>query len=194
MPNQTPQNHNGPLRAAKLDAGDGVVGPWWAAGNTYLCNSWNPRDSISWWSDGTSNQVVFGEKHVPSSLVGQCGPALDTVTNDWNARIGECSYLSGTNWAAATHSRSFLFGWVNFSVSSGSGFEIGGSVMPLAKGNELATVAPIWGSGNFGSAHPGTCNFLIGDGAVRGISVTTPVNPILIALGVVNDGRAVALP
>jgi hypothetical protein len=42
----------------------------------------------------------------------------------------------------------------------------------------------------FGSAHPNASNFLIGDGAVRAFSPTTP-KWILSALGTVNDGTNV---
>jgi hypothetical protein len=46
----------------------------------------------------------------------------------------------------------------------------------------------------FGSWHPGVCQFLIGDGAVRSISTTTPLDPILAALGDASDGVSVSLP
>jgi hypothetical protein len=45
----------------------------------------------------------------------------------------------------------------------------------------------------FGAAHPGVCNFLIGDGAVRTVSNTTP-HAVLRNLADVNDGNAVSLP
>ncbi|MDR1270648.1 MAG: DUF1559 domain-containing protein, partial [Planctomycetaceae bacterium] len=45
----------------------------------------------------------------------------------------------------------------------------------------------------FGSWHSGICNFVLGDGSVRGISVTTPQN-ILKAVSRVDDGEAVTLP
>jgi hypothetical protein len=67
---------------------------------------------------------------------------------------------------------------------------------PLQKGNEKAEPADqgaIYHHG-FGSSHPGVSNFALGDGAVRGVSVTTPVNPILISLALVSDGMSVALP
>ena len=46
---------------------------------------------------------------------------------------------------------------------------------------------------SFGSSHPGVCQFLLGDGSVRAIPVTADPN-LLIHLGVVDDGMAVALP
>jgi len=46
---------------------------------------------------------------------------------------------------------------------------------------------------SFGSAHPGVCNFLIGDGAVRTLSAATA--PLLVCRLIdVDDGNSVALP
>lgn len=45
----------------------------------------------------------------------------------------------------------------------------------------------------FGSWHPGVCQFALGDGSVRAISCTTPVN-VIFPLHVVNDGNVVTLP
>lgn len=45
----------------------------------------------------------------------------------------------------------------------------------------------------FGSWHPGISQFLLGDGSVRGVSVTTDT-PILSAYALVDDGEAVSLP
>jgi hypothetical protein len=45
----------------------------------------------------------------------------------------------------------------------------------------------------FGSAHTGTCNFVLGDGSVHGISAT--IDPEHLGwLGCVNDGKAVSIP
>ena len=33
--------------------------------------SWASRDTFSWWSDGTSNQVIAGEKHIPLAHLGE---------------------------------------------------------------------------------------------------------------------------
>jgi prepilin-type processing-associated H-X9-DG protein len=59
---------------------------------------------------------------------------------------------------------------------------------------EGINVAHGWGIDfGFGSSHPGTLNFALGDGAVRGVSVTTHPR-ILADLSIVNDGNAVSLP
>ncbi|MDR3108356.1 MAG: DUF1559 domain-containing protein, partial [Planctomycetaceae bacterium] len=53
----------------------------------------------------------------------------------------------------------------------------------------------------WGGKHSGVCNFLMGDGSVRALSVTIPTgglaanaNSIMAKLGNVNDGNTVALP
>ncbi|MCF0234229.1 MAG: DUF1559 domain-containing protein, partial [Thermoguttaceae bacterium] len=45
----------------------------------------------------------------------------------------------------------------------------------------------------FGSWHSGVCNFLLGDGAVRAISVTAP-GKVLGYFACVDDGNTAALP
>ena len=45
----------------------------------------------------------------------------------------------------------------------------------------------------FGSAHAGVCNFVLGDGSVRGLPTTINVD-VFAALGNVNSGEAVSVP
>ena len=33
---------------------------------------WKPRDTFAWWSDGTSNQIVVGKKHIPYEYLNTC--------------------------------------------------------------------------------------------------------------------------
>lgn len=59
----------------------------------------------------------------------------------------------------------------------------------LARGpNDLT-----WGASLLGSAHPGTCNFLVGDGSVRGISITVDAKLMYRLINPV-DGQSVSLP
>jgi hypothetical protein len=46
------------------------------------------------------------------------------------------------------------------------------------------------GGDGFGVPHPGICNFLIGDGSVRSISVTV-TDEVIVPLGDVSDGKVV---
>ena len=156
----------GPLRAAKLVDGD--------------YNSWLPRDTMSWWADGSSNQLVMGEKHVPQSRLGQCGHSEHS---------NDCSYL-GIRENHMEHS---------------VGRQMGGKTRSLARGAmdmEENGFGPYM-EYSFGSCHPGVINFLFGDGAVKAISVNTPAekgfdtdnNPdIMVRLTHVSDGMPTTLP
>jgi len=46
----------------------------------------------------------------------------------------------------------------------------------------------------FGSYHPGVCQFLIGDGAVKSFSDTTSMQNVLVPLANVSSGKSVAMP
>ncbi|MGL4943729.1 MAG: DUF1559 domain-containing protein [Thermoguttaceae bacterium] len=132
-----------------------------ATGGSLL--GWVPRDPISYWSDGASNQLIFGEKHMPAR--GQLG-------NGGVAFRYDQSYLAATNSGA----RDWAIGRC---VSANR---------PLATQAQLAN--PHY---YFGSPHSGIVNFLIGDGAVRSVAVTTQPS-ILGQLSNVCDGESASLP
>jgi hypothetical protein len=189
-------NNYNPIKTATADTdwhAQGQVGAIrvaiWSNGTN--ASSWQPRDSMSWWSDGTSNQIVVGEKHIRKDFVGQC---TDASSNPNRWKVGDCTILVSGAFNTMSVARS-----CNSRFARGPNDGSGTS-------NFGAETEPHWGS-----AHSGIVNFLIGDGSVRSISVTTPDGPlytskanadaktnlsnsILGRLGVVNDGNSVSLP
>ncbi|MDR2705557.1 MAG: DUF1559 domain-containing protein [Planctomycetaceae bacterium] len=139
--------------------------------DTNPATQWSPRDALAWLQDGTSNQLMIGEKHVNYSEVGAAWMGSCGYIGD------DCSYLttgpSGTSVTSIVRT---------FDQNLG-----------IARSNEPTYYSHSVITHYFGSGHPGICNFLIGDGSVRGISVTTP-HSILWALGCVNDGESVSIP
>jgi hypothetical protein len=145
-------------------------------GNRQKWRAYEPRDTFAWLSDGTSNQFLFGEKFIAREFVGKCGQAND--------RRGDCSYLYGGGDAheSSPSAMRAMDHWEN-SVCKNFG---------IAKPDHVVTTTYASSVG-FGSFHPGICHFLIGDGSVRGISVTTrPLH--LIRLSDVADGVSVTIP
>ena len=171
-------NHVGPFRMAVLSRAPGEDRWWedWKMGK--------PRDSFSWLADGTSNQFLIGEKHIPTAVLDQCGGTALGGTWDKNeVYSGDCSYLSLGVWG------------VN---SSGRAFRTWDGEKTLAKGptdfNSTAAVGYVpTHHYNFGSYHTSVVNFAMGDGSVQAVSVTAP-HHILRSLAQVNDGKAVSLP
>jgi len=111
---------------------------------------------MSRWVDGTSNQIIFGEKHIPIGIMG-----TDAV-----------AWRHDQNYLAATD-------------SNGRDWAIGRAVAeayPLASPRD--THMP---QRYFGSWHAGVCNFAMGDGSVRAISVTAP-GKVVGSLVHVSDG------
>ena len=163
----------GAFREAILDSmlDGGVVGDG---------NSWKPRDTFSRWSDGTSNQLVFGEKHIPTGMLGKCSV---TDTDGSPRTQGDCSILTnGENRQIATfRAARIVDAWHTGDEDRRFG-------IVTAKDMDLHNLRP-----TFGSAHTGTCNFLVGDGAVRGLSSSISVD-VLAWLTHCSDGNAVAIP
>jgi Protein of unknown function (DUF1559). len=129
--------------------------------------NWTPRDTIAHWRDGTTNQILIGEKHFPrNEPIGQCGGGVDRE---------DCSYLkAGANWA--------------FSTQAARQFDKSEAVIhtpniDLAGENHNVFTAP----------HTGVASFLIGDGSVHGISATTSI-VILRRLADTRDGNVVSIP
>jgi len=178
------RNQRGAHRGADIQGMAENLDLWeWDSGGPQYA-SWTPRDTFSWIYDGLSNQILMGEKHIPLSRLEQCegnnGVSIG-IGGVWDCGI----LLPGELWRESHAARAPS---TRFSISPGGAWApeaIVGDPNKYANDN-LDRYA-------FGSAHPGVCNFLIGDGAVRGLSPSTL--PLLVCRLVdTKDGNAVSLP
>jgi len=143
--------------------------------------SWGPRDTMAWWADGTSNQLLLGEKHLPQNALNVCERSGSPIDNNTQELFGDCSYLAGGECQTRACARR---------VRSNT------DIAQVGQMNEgaIALARPTDAIGyQFGSAHPGIVNFLLGDGAVRPLLLSTP-GQVLAMLGTVNDGNTVSVP
>ncbi len=146
---------------------ESLVGPIRVAtwGTPGKASSWLPRDTMAWWQDGSSNQIIVGEKNIPQDFLGKC-ENYSRVTGGYRNQGDkyDCSMLAGEyGWGPITIVRPFsgsIAQGVNDYVKLEDGYG-------RSWGGEYDQ--PQWGS-----YHPGVCNFLLGDGSVRAFSVTTP--------------------
>jgi hypothetical protein len=179
-----PNHHyqKGPFRSAVVER---------AAPLDFDSNTWSPRDTFAYWLDGTSNQLVLGEKHIPNGYVGKCTSQPDASAPPdaasgeiWNyLGHGDCSCLN----TAETRTPS-SFRLVRYVGSLAPGGDFAPGIVPPTTMKYADMILAV-----FGTAHPGICNFLVGDGSVRGIPAT--IDPILLGwLGCVDDGNAVSFP
>jgi prepilin-type N-terminal cleavage/methylation domain-containing protein len=186
-----PERHNGSFRQAVWQRTSDF--------ETVQLTSWSPRDNFSWWQDGTSNQIICVEKHMPTYSLGNCRTeSYDAATqeNTWHV---DCSYLSiigAVNGGAASRGDLVANGWVgsllavnNMGTNTYTGRPIAKSDSEPLGGRWLIDPStPI-----AGSAHAGVLNVVLGDGSVRGASKDVNVN-LIGRMTVVNDGESDALP
>ena len=159
----------GPFRNATflIPAAQGATMPGGSGDNNWnwpTLKSWTGRDDIAWWQDGTSNQILIGEKYYSQHE----------------------QYI---NYHDAT--------WLISHYGNMGGFyrSFHQDMYPLARsGVWERDVRPDYAVMRFGSWHPGVCQFLMGDGAVRSVSHATPTGTVLFPLGHVNDGQVVTMP
>jgi hypothetical protein len=132
----------------------------------------SPRDTLSYWADGTSNQIAFGEAHIPENRMNIC------LASIWATQV-DCSALTanfiGRSFVRPVHPA--------YRLARG----------PQDYTGDSNAESPITGYG-FGSAHSGICNFLLGDGSVRAFSTTTPMSSVLVPLAHTSDGNLVTIP
>lgn len=148
-------------------------------------NQWQPRDTLAFLEDGTSNTIIFGEAHIHQNNFEMCA---NTYANDPdNGYQQDCAY---------THSTTERYGegWSARSFNHVDNNDTFG----LSRGPQDRETLNFVNAG-FGSWHPGICQFLLGDGSVRAISNTTPVGThtdksVLLRLACCNDGEPVSLP
>ena len=150
--------------------------------------SWTVKDSFALWRDGTSNQVIFGEKFIPIWAMGS-GPSAAPAWDSDGHGSWDCSYIQVWTDTAS-------FGAVRF-MSPREGYP------PIARSANdplvpVNTAAYTWEAEfgeryPFGSSHPGVCNFALGDGAIRSVSAST-AQKVLVTLADTVSGEAVSLP
>jgi prepilin-type N-terminal cleavage/methylation domain-containing protein len=167
------------------------------SGGTPDGNAWQPQDDFNRFVDGMSNQLLFGEKHIPNGRVGKCvsgawtsGAERDSTfgTSMESIDIGDCSILTIGEYRSPSSGRV-----VRHRVETRVGFpaEFSDAHPGIILPNIQGYVAHRYSA--FGAVHNGTCNFLIGDASVHGISAS--INPdILAALGTVDDGVPASIP
>ena len=158
--------------------------------------AWRPRDSFAYWEDGSSNQIIVGEKTIYTQVMGRCASLEDnnaSVDGVPYVLVNDCSMFAAGFWANPSVSASF---------NSGIAHDMNRYPIRANYGDD----GEAWGS-----CHPGTLNFLMGDGAVRKVAVTISTGPlwksedamdagvtmsdsILARLCIVNDSNIVNMP
>ena len=127
--------------------------------------SWRPRVTILGVTDGTSNTLMFGEKHIRRTVLD--GRSEDRSVFNGDSETGPVSREAGH-------------------VRDAAGNVIAGSERPLTT-NPTDGFQP---ATRFGSYHTGIVNFVLVDGSVRGIR-TSIDNETLMRLAVRDDGLVV---
>ncbi|MDR0338184.1 MAG: DUF1559 domain-containing protein [Planctomycetaceae bacterium] len=189
-PNQILTNSHGAFRVALPQIPLASTATTFDSADSKAVGAWSPRDTMAWWGDGTSNQLIVGEKHIPPFALGKCdgdGTATTGASTGTSGRRSDCSYLTVNGWKSVGSARTFRHGSTQFLLSPMNY----GTVASDGSATEAFSGAFEFG---FGSYHPGVCPFLVGDGSTRVLSVTTPVTNILYRLADANDGEPVTLP
>jgi len=168
---------------------------------------WELSKDMSYWQDGTSNQFLFAEKHIPFWALAGTGDK----DNSWNGGY-QITYLNAAAGIIVRPitlcaSGNIFSGNCIFSQRIFARGPHDPNTDPADINNRRYANGPlgawdnIWamptgvisGYEALGSSHPGIVNFLIGDGAVRSLPITTP-SEIIWRLTNVQDGEPVSLP
>jgi prepilin-type N-terminal cleavage/methylation domain-containing protein len=117
------------------------------------------RDSFAYWEDGTSNQIVMGERYLAAGRLTMCEKSADGT--DMGSL--DCQVIAANNTEGAT---------ISFPKSHFAIVQEEYGRMPIAPNTK--PVSGGWYTYGFSSNHPGVCNMLLGDGSVKSFSVNLP--------------------
>jgi prepilin-type N-terminal cleavage/methylation domain-containing protein len=152
--------------------------------------SWEGRDTMAWWQDGTTQQLIFSEKFLPPARVGYCstGSTLNTIEREYT----DCSYIASQGRSGASAAA-----YMNSPAENNSTLSnfLRGRLVPntFDYGQDGTGNVTIWHQYASGSCHPSSFNAAVGDGSV--VNFSNAINPtILVRLVWVNDGVNVEIP
>jgi prepilin-type processing-associated H-X9-DG protein len=178
--NQTPywyQYHD-----VSLGTDSNFVGPFKASDLTVTNDytSWRLRTTMAYWLDGTSHQIVLGEKHIPVNNLGKCSNQAAMMDPGGRQQLIDCSYIDTSNWGREqTHAVNIQY------------YDPGQTTNQIVKDINYGENLDLANLG-FGSYHPGICNFAFGDGSVMAGANT--IHPSIICnLSHVSDGKDASL-
>jgi len=136
---------------------------------------WTYRFKMGYWEDGTSHQLCFIEKHIPTWAY----KGTTDVACNWNG-----SYIH-TGDLNAAHNLGRL-------ILNDSRLFAGSPAEPATLNSPQPQDAPE-GRYSLGSSHTSVVNALVGDGSVQAISKTTDPG-LMWLLTHTSDGNAVSIP
>jgi prepilin-type N-terminal cleavage/methylation domain-containing protein len=165
----------GPFKIPMVEMNSGGVTS--NPGHGRRITNWTYSKSFAWWSDGTSNQLCLGEKHIPARY-------RETTTFTQNCWDG--AYCVVYSNAGAGVMARIVSDDVNLFARGPN--DPNSSTSPVSGGTPNRE-----GKEQLGSSHTGIVNFLVGDGSVRSLSITT-LSRLVTQLTIVNDGNPATLP
>jgi prepilin-type processing-associated H-X9-DG protein len=147
------------------------------AGDSQYIISWESRDSMTWWQDGTSNQLIIGEKFIPLDLIDKEGATGSDAQWDGGIINTNITFAAMNSGRAIARTQSCIKQSPN---------DIPATEITISTGNANVAHAV------FGGIHPGgIANFLFGDGSVHTFTSSTSW-ALIHQLGHVNDGEPVS--
>ena len=163
--------HIGPFRLAITDP------PQLTPGAGVNITSWDPRDTMAWWSNGTSNTIIAGEKHIPSNLIGNCDSNIENNNSATWQQAGpsrvDCSYLAAGDWVSIYN---VVQSMALNAANNATGYN---NLKPIARNtawgnnwNGDGMAGGLYNGYSLGSCHDGIVNVILGDASVRSVSVT----------------------
>jgi hypothetical protein len=171
------------------------------AADAPFITAWASRNTFSDWTDGTSNQLIIGEKFIPVELWNvQLDPDAADITTLAYKRQWDGSYLSPStnpqnmNIARPIYStQSCIKRSPNDSPKISEGLDDGSGSGIIALNDENGNSVVNLYHAVYGGIHQGICQFAVGDGTVH--SVNANINwELNYHLAKTNDGEAVNIP